>query len=335
MNRYVPYLGIVAAIAVIIVIASNMGGATELQVLPAVDITATQAATTTAPTVLKALATTSSSKSLPTNQDLLAEAAGRLNKALINIVCYAPPHSGLHSISGSGVIISPAGMILTNAHVAEYYLLADRGVSCDVRAGSPAAPAYKAEIAYIPPRWIQENATTLTQDAPMGTGERDFALLAITDATAAVPYVPLAYTSPSLNQSVAIASYGAQDLTASQIKSGFFSTVVLNSIKKIFTFGTSTPDVLFFEGTPAAQEGSSGGGVVDARGSLVATIVTSNVEGAIAERTLSAITALYIRAEYERETGHTLDSLLAMPNAVAVAGFEEFIPALQALLVAK
>ena len=45
-------------------------------------------------------------------------ASSALRAALVNILCYAPAGSKLHSISGSGVFIDSKGIILTNAHIA-------------------------------------------------------------------------------------------------------------------------------------------------------------------------------------------------------------------------
>ena len=102
----------------------------------------------------------------------------------------------------------------------------------------------------------------------------------------------------------------------------------------MFTFASSTIDVLALGGSAAAQEGSSGGGVADASGALTGVITTSTTEGATDTRSLDAITASYIRAEYERETGHALNALLALPPAVAIADFAPRIPALEALITA-
>ena len=60
--------------------------------------------------------------------------------ALVNILCETSSGS-LHPVSGSGVIIDPRGVILTNAHVAQYVLLASQpnvGLTCMIRTGSPA-----------------------------------------------------------------------------------------------------------------------------------------------------------------------------------------------------
>jgi S1-C subfamily serine protease len=271
----------------------------------------------------------------------LDASASLLRSALVNIICYAPAGSSLHSISGSGVIIDPKGIILTNAHVAQYFLLTDRGVSCAIRSGSPAADKYKAQLIYISPLWLRSNANVLTQTLPSGTGEYDFALLAVnksvTDAALPAPFpsIPLAILPPPSGTPIVIASYGAQFLEANQVQSGLFPTVVFGSVKEVFTFDLNTIDVLSLGGSAAAQEGSSGGGVADASGSLVGTITTSTVEGATATRELDAITASYIRSEYASEMGRALDLLLAEPTAVSIADFAPHIPVLEAIITAS
>lgn len=270
----------------------------------------------------------------------LDASASLLRGALVNILCFVPAASGLHSISGSGVIIDPKGVILTNAHIAQYFLLADRGVTCAIRTGSPAKDEYDAALIYISRAWLEANPTTLTQAAPSGTGEYDFALLAITrSATGAplpstFPFIPLAIAPSTIGTPTVIASYGAQFLETSQVQSALFPTVVFGSVKDVFTFKTNTIDVLALGGSAAAQEGSSGGGVADAKGELVGTITTSTVTGTTDTRSLSAITASYVRAEYASETGSALDLLLAKPTATAVNEYSTKLPALEAILTA-
>lgn len=267
--------------------------------------------------------------------------ATALRKALVNIICYVPAAgSGLHSISGSGVFIDAKGIILTNAHIAQYFLLADRTVSCSIRTGSPAVDSYQAGLIYISPVWIHANPDVLTKALPRGTGEYDFALLAITKSKTKSPLpssfssVPLAQFPPTSFIPVAIATYGAQFLEISQIQSSLFPTIVFGSVKDVFTFDKNTIDVLALGGSPAAQEGSSGGGVADATGSLVGTITTSTIEGSTDTRSLEAITASYIRAEYERETGSSLDTLLSTPTENSLADFAQQIPALESIITA-
>jgi S1-C subfamily serine protease len=261
--------------------------------------------------------------------------AAALRGALVNIICYAPPSSSLHSISGSGIIIDAKGIILTNAHIAQYFLLADHDVSCTLRTGSPAADAYQAALIYLSPSWVNANAQILAQANPTGTGEYDFALLAITKSAtnnplpSSFPAVSLAELPPSAGESVVIASYGAQFLATSQVQSALSPTIVFGSVKNVFTFATDTIDVLDLGGSAAAQEGSSGGGVADATGALVGTITTTTTQSATSARSLGAITASYIRSEYAREMGSSLDTLLSLPTATAVASFAPQIALLE------
>ena len=269
--------------------------------------------------------------------------ASTLRSALVNIICYAPTgSSSLHSISGSGILIDSKGIILTNAHIAQYFLLEDRGVSCIIRSGSPAVTAYKAELIYISPAWIHANASVLSQAQPTGTGEYDFALLAVTksETSAALPSVfpsiSLAQNPPLKGTPVVIASFGAQFLESSQIQSSLFPTIVFGSVKEVYTFDVNTIDILALGGSAAAQEGSSGGGVADASGSLVGTITTSTIEGTTDTRSLDGITASYIRSEYSREMGGaSLDSMLAEPTASAIADFATKIPALESIIAVQ
>ncbi len=273
-----------------------------------------------------------------TEEDALNISASRLRAALVNIICYVPAGSGLHSISGSGVFIDPRGVILTNAHIAQYFLLADRGVSCSIRSGTPAKGRYDAALIFISPEWIRANVGVLTETAPNGTGEYDFAFLAVTKSTtdtplpASFPSIPIAQTPPTPGTPVVIASYGAQFLNSAQVESALFPTVVFGSVKGVFTFKTNTIDLIALGGSAAAQEGSSGGGVADSSGDLVGTITTSTVDGPTSSRSLNAITASYIRAEYASETGQALDILLAKPTSSAIADFAPQMPALESTL---
>ncbi len=366
MPRFAPYLGIVAALAVGILIAVFFGstivvrapvtvvniasstpqvvsstGTTTDQVIPVPKkITPSKNIATPAPVVSehKVIAPVATTLSPSEENALLDISASTLRGALVNILCYVPTGNRLHSISGSGVIIDPKGIILTNAHVAQYFLLANRGVSCTIRSGSPASNNYYAALTYISPIWLEANPNVLMETAPGGTGEYDFAFLAITKSAttkalpSSFPYIPLATTPPAAGTPVVIASYGAQFLESNQIAFGLFPTIVFGSVKDIFTFAENTIDVLALGGSAAAQEGSSGGGVVDASGTLVGTITTSTVSGTTDTRSLDAITASYIRGEYASETGQAINLFLVKPTATSIADFAPQIPKLESII---
>ena len=208
----------------------------------------------------------------------LDTSSAALRSALVNILCYVLSGSGLHSISGSGVFVDPKGIILTNAHIADYFLLADRNVTCTIRTGSPARNAYTAELAFISSRWIYANPSVLTDEAPTGTGEYDFAFLAVTKSITtnplpdSFPYITLSIEAPVSGSGVVIGSYAAQFLASNQVESLLSPTLVFGSIKDLYTFKTNTVDVIALGGSVAAQEGSSGGGIVDSSGKLIGTI---------------------------------------------------------------
>ena len=239
MSRFTPYLGIVAALAVGILIAvfSSSTSVVFAPTKPVITTTTSAdkpAATTSVETsanVPKNSATTSPPevkiKNIPTFEPVPPtsvapiitppspvsdSASSELRNALVNIVCYAPVGGVIHSISASGVFIDPKGIILTNAHVGQYFLLADRGVSCKIRSGSPALDRYNAKLIYISPAWLRANPNVLTEESPNGTGEYDFALLAVSGSATASPLpslfpsVTLALNPPAAGASVVIAS---------------------------------------------------------------------------------------------------------------------------------
>ncbi|HVW82362.1 MAG TPA: serine protease [Candidatus Paceibacterota bacterium] len=268
----------------------------------------------------------------------LSAASDILRPALVNILCISPAGSGLESISGSGVLITNSGIILTNAHIGQYFLLADKGVSCAIRTGSPATTRYRAAPIFVSPAWLSANPNVLVESAPVGTGEHDFALLAI-DATVdgsplpgVFPFVPLAQDPPVLGEPVVIGSYAAQFLKASEVENALSATLVYGSVANVYTFSASSVDVVSLGGSAAAQEGSSGGGAVDASGELAATITTSTTEGNTASRELNAITASYIRRDYSAQVGAPLGALLAAPVESDIESFAAQIPALEAKL---
>src|SRR3989344_7620809 len=76
-----------------------------------------------------------------------AELNDTVRKSIVNIFCLTKTVGVIEPITGSGVIIDSHGIILTNAHVAQYLLLRDYLVkdflNCVIRGGSPATPLYK------------------------------------------------------------------------------------------------------------------------------------------------------------------------------------------------
>jgi len=127
--------------------------------------------------------------------------------ALVNIFCTFRSDTQIRTTTGTGFFIDPDGVIMTNAHVAQFLLMAETDeygtAECTVRTGNPAAPQYTASLLYIPPAWVQDNAAALRAEIPMGTGERDYALLFVDNT---VDQSPLPAVFPALSYSTELLS---------------------------------------------------------------------------------------------------------------------------------
>jgi S1-C subfamily serine protease len=344
MRSYLPYLGIVAAIGVAALVVVNVPVVSHVQSPNPLVPLATATTTVQAPAGPAEAASRRVLEAEPKPVDVhalkaeLTQAGFRLRAALVNIWCVARADSGIPSISASGVVVGSRGYILTNAHVGQYFLLADRGVTCTVRTGSPARDAYHASLAYISPAWVRANAALITQASPVGTGEHDIAVLAITGAIAphtmpqTFAYTPLSAARPYVSQPVAVAAYAGQSLVASDLEKALSPTGVISLVQEVLTFASDTPDVVAISGSIAAQEGASGGGVVNAEGELIGLVTTSKTTGPLEGRRIGAITASYLRSEYLSQVGTTLDVLLAAAPASAVSAFAAQAAQLAAIL---
>ena len=287
-----------------------------------------------APSVTFTKETATSTVSISDSSTLLS----RLSGSVVNILCisHKPP---LRGTSGTGVIIDSRGMILTVAHVAQTMLLEEtlgsKVVSCTIRTGSPATTAYHAKLVYISSEWLHANSTTLITTQPTGTGENDFALLAITSsATSATlptsfPAVQLSTKIPDIDSAVGIGSYGAQYLTSTEVRYRLLPTLVMGVIHDVFTFTSYTPDVLSVLGGKAAQEGSSGGAIVNEQAKLVGIITTSEISGDESTRKLRAITTGHMIRSYEQATAKDFFSNYA--NKSLEASVSEYADTVQTL----
>ncbi|MBI2109050.1 MAG: trypsin-like peptidase domain-containing protein [Parcubacteria group bacterium] len=244
--------------------------------------------------------------------------------AVVNIFCLTKTSGVFEPITGSGVVIDPQGVILTNAHVAQYLLLKDYKIpdflNCVVRTGSPAIPLYKAELLYLPPIWIEENAPAIKLQKPTGTGENDFALLLITESTNTMRALPESFPAMSVyvgqneidvNDPVLLAAYPAGFLGGLNVTKNLWITSSVTSLKKLYTFRNQTLDGFSLGGTVLAQEGASGGGVFSLKtGELIGLIATSLLEGSTDERDLRAISLFHIDDSIKKYTGKDLQTFL-------------------------
>ena len=254
-------------------------------------------------------------------------------EAIVNILCETKS-SQFSPISGTGVVISPDGVILTNAHIGQYLLLKDYTqkdfVSCVIRTGSPAYPRYKTELIYISPTWIENNSSVITQTDPQGTGENDFAILRITETIGGQkPELPLLYLAINAtevineNEPVILISYPAGFLGGLSIIQGLNITSSITLIKEVFTFRENTIDLLDVGGTILSQKGSSGGAVVDKNSKIIGLIVTSSIAPTTAERELRAITMAHINRSLKSQLGILISNFLSIDLAEFAQSFNQ------------
>lgn len=239
-----------------------------------------------------------------------------LRGTIVNIICTSKD-SRIRSMSGSGVIFDPKGLILTNSHIGQYYLLREvlpaGTITCTVRTGSPAQSAYKAAPAYISSQWIAANPRTLSTTGAKGTGEHDFAVLAITGSATPLPlpgsfsYIPLSKSEPKDGMELALGTYGAQSLSSKQIQDSLFPTLVIAKVKNRFSFGDGRIDLIALTGSAASQQGSSGGAVANAQGELVGIVTTSTQTGDYSTRETRAVTTAHMRASFKIDSGEDFD----------------------------
>jgi len=246
--------------------------------------------------------------------------------ALVNIMCITTQGGALNPISGSGMIIDPRGIIVTNAHIGEYFLLERyrQGslIDCVIRTGGPARVMYDAAPLFVSSSWIEENAATIVEDNPTGTGEYDVALLLITSSKTTTPlpssFPFVNYTiheSYAPDTDVLVASYPAEYIGGATTQSDLWPVTAPSSLLETFTFQTGSADLISIQGSIASQHGSSGGGIFESTtGKLIGVIATSTDGSTTADRQLNAITFGHINSTLIQDTGLTLSQFLADPK---------------------
>jgi hypothetical protein len=260
---------------------------------------------------------------IETNTISISEVNKRTRNALVNIICTTGQGGLLQPITGSGIVIDERGVILTNAHIAQYFLLKDYIVpnylDCKIRTGSPAVNSYDVELLFISPTWVRNNYEQINTSNPKGTGENDFALLLITKSIRLGVELPkiFPYVSPNLKELepkvgdiVVVAGYPAGFLSGISIQKDLYAVSTVTNIKDVFTFIKDTLDLFSIGGSIAAQKGSSGGGIVNTNGELLGIVVTASVEKQTDDRDLRAITLSHISRSLKKDSGFGLKDYL-------------------------
>jgi S1-C subfamily serine protease len=239
--------------------------------------------------------------------------------ALVNVYCTFITPRNIRTTTGTGFFIEQSGVILTNAHVAQFLLLEKTDVlgetSCIIRNGNPASARYTAELLYISPAWVQANASLVDATAPVGTGERDYALLYVTGTVDESP-LPSIFPALDVNTSVVprdttestvtAAAYPAGALFTQGTTVGLLPKLATTTVSQLYTFTSNQADVFGLRGSAVGEQGSSGGPVLARDTRVIGMITTRGNDERDGAGSLRAITLSHIDRTITEETGVSL-----------------------------
>lgn len=279
------------------------------------------------PKVGPAPASDSSSINLPRLEEILSQLAqlsreipppeilssgdiyGLLDTAVVQIICQLGPNL---FVSGSGVIVSDQGIILTNAHVVK------DAMDCVFRAENPAASEGKVKVVYVGDTENKISGTNIPKE--------DFAFLKITDLTDRSPlkrpfkFLKLnAHFAPQIGDGFYLAAYASELIGKGGIMSGT-QNLVFTTASALDLFATDdaakVPEVIELSGNISTQEGSSGSPIISPRDGSVVALVFGQDKGDDAtvdtsKRKEFAFLVSYIDSVIRREKGKSLQDFVS------------------------
>lgn len=259
--------------------------------------------------------------------------------ATVNIYCRIKLGGNTLLTTGTGVFISERGVILTNAHVGQYFLLAQgEGKSkgtCSIRSGSPARDQYSASLLYISPKWIESYTSSVSAKGEgLGSGQRDFALLYVTKAKKGK--LPTQFPTASIadastvalfteGSAVSIIGYPAEKKDFKDIRDDLTILVASSTISGTRSFERPHADILVIAPSLAGQSGVSGA-PVSQEGKVIALVTTLSNEKAKNLKGIRAITLAYIDRIVRADSGVSLTALFAGDFAERARLTQESLP---------
>lgn len=231
------------------------------------------------------------------------------DESIVHIRCIEELNGKTQKITtGSGVIISSSGLILTAAHVASQVYKSTN--NCYIKIGNPASGNYPIKVVFIDQNWSKK---------AVETGESDIAMLQIDSErldkkdVSSINNASYAILSPistvNQNESISIKSYPTDSYGKYGVLTALPRKSESNSIYSLYNFNgsiSSTFDLIETQASALGQSGASGGGIFNNQGQLIGIISNTVPSDILIKNKIRAISIKYIESEISRVTGNSI-----------------------------